>query len=210
MALAAAAGGRRMSRVMRLHELPARLTGGRSPLWWGMLLLVTIEAMVFSSLFASYIYLRLGHAVWPPPGVSLPDVTLPLINTGVLAASSGAVFYAMTCLKKGRLTQLKLWLAGGVVLEIIFLVIKIIESRDLGAGWETHAYWSIYWSISGLHSIHVIVAIIMGAAALVLALRGYYTVDRRVGMQAISIYWQFVAIIWVPVLLVLYFVPRWF
>jgi heme/copper-type cytochrome/quinol oxidase subunit 3 len=197
-------------RVLRTAELPSVLSGGRSPLWWAVLLLVAIESMVFGSLFAGYFYLRIGHTVWPPPGIPLPDLLLPLINTGVLAASSGAVFYAMTSLKKGRMRPFKLWLGGGVVLEIIFLIIKVIESRDLGRGWSSHAYWSIYWSISGLHSIHVTAAIIMGVAVLILALRGYYTPERRVGVQAVSMYWQFVAIIWIPVVLMLYFVPRWF
>lgn len=197
-------------RVLRTDDLPSVLSGGRSPLWWGVLLLVTIEVMVFGSLFAGYFYLRIGHTVWPPPGVPLPELLLPLINTGVLATSSGAVLLAMKSLKRGRMRQFKLWLAGGVVLEIIFLTIKIIESRDLGRGWSSHAYWSIYWSISGLHSVHVTAAIVMGVAVLVLALQDYFTVERRVGVQAVSIYWQFVAIIWVPVLFMLYFVPRWF
>lgn len=199
-----------MSAVVRLHELTDTPAGGRSPLWWGLLLLITIESMVFGSLFASYVYLRLGQPVWPPAGIEPPDLLLPLINTGVLAASSGAVFYAMGGLKKGDMTRLRRWLAGGVALEIVFLAIKLIESSDFGAGWNTHAYWSIHWSINGLHTIHVIVAIIMGAAALVLAWKGHYTRERRVGMQAVSLYWQFVAAVWLPLLIVLYFVPRWF
>jgi cytochrome c oxidase subunit III len=199
-----------MSRlVMRKEELPARLTGGRAPLWWGMMLLVTIETIVFTSLFASYLYLRLGAVEWPPPGAELPDLTLPLINTGVLASSSVAVVIAARALKQGKQRQLKIWLGAGIVLEIVFLIIKIIMSRNFGQYWSMHAYGSIFWSISGLHTLHVLVAILMAGAAMVLAWRGYYSPERRVGMQAVSIYWQFVAIIWVPVLTVLYFLPRW-
>jgi cytochrome c oxidase subunit III len=199
-----------MNGVIRLHELPDRLAGGRAPTWWGMLLLITIETMVFGSLFASYVYLRLGAAVWPPPGFELPGLVLPLINTGVLAASSIAIVVATRALKRDEQRQLRVWLSAGLALEIVFLTIKVIESRGFGDGWNAHAYGSIYWSISGLHTLHVIVAILMAGAALVLALRGYFTPERRLGMQAVSIYWQFVAIIWLPVLLVLYFLPRWF
>jgi cytochrome c oxidase subunit III len=199
-----------MSSVIRLHELPDRLSGGRAPTWWGMLLLITIEAMVFGSLFAGYVYLRLGAAEWPPPGFELPGLTLPLINTFVLGASSVAIVIATRALKRGDQRQLKLWLGAGLVLEIVFLAIKVIESRDFGQDWSTHAYGSIYWSINGLHTLHVIVAILMASAALVLALRGYYTPQRRLGMQVVAIYWQFVAVVWLPVFIVLYFLPRWF
>lgn len=192
-----------------LPELPARVYGGRAPIWWGVLLLVTIEAIVFLTLFASYVYLRLGAEAWPPPSIDLPDLTLPLVNTGVLAASSAAVLWAGRGLKAGNLRQLKIWLGIGIVLEIVFLVIKIIMSRGFGEGWQTYAYSSIFWSISGLHTFHVFVAILMASAAMILALRGYYTPERRLGIQAVSIYWQFVAIIWVPLLVILYFLPRW-
>lgn len=195
--------------ILPSDDLPDRLSGGQAPTWWGMLLLVAIESTVFATLFASYIYLRLGASEWPPAAIGLPDVTLPLVNTGVLAASSVAVLWAVRSLKRGDQRQLKIWLGIGIVLEVIFLVIKIIMSRNFGEGWQTSSYSSIFWSISGLHTLHVIVAILMAGTAMVLALRGYYTPERRLGMQAVSIYWQFVAIVWVPLLFILYLLPRW-
>lgn len=199
-----------MSRITpRLEDLPDRVSGARAPTWWGMMLLVTIESIVFLTLFASYVYLRLGADAWPPPGIELPDLTLPLINTGVLAASSGAVFWAGRVLKDDNQRQLKIWLGIGIVLEVVFLVIKIIMSQNFGEGWDMYAYSSIFWSISGLHTFHVFVAILMACVAMVLALRGYYTPERQLGMQVVSIYWQFVAIVWVPLLVILYFLPRW-
>jgi cytochrome c oxidase subunit III len=199
-----------VSTVIRVHELPSTLNGSRSPVWWGMLLLITIESIVFASLLASYIYLRLGQPVWPPAGFELPELLLPAINTGLLAAGAAAVFLGLGGLKKGDVGRLKLGLGAGLLLMLGGLVLKIIEMRDFGEGWELHAYGSIYWSINGLHAIHLFVALGMGATALVLALRGHYTAERRVGVQAVSLYWQFVAIAWVPVFIVLYFVPRWF
>jgi len=198
-----------MSHVIRLQELPDRQAGAEAPLWWGILLLITIESMVFASLLASYVYLRLGHEEWPPAGVELPDLALPIANTAVFIAGSLAVLVAMRAAKRGDLGGLKLWLSAGVGLGLVALVIKFVESSDFGAGWRTHAYGSIYWTINGLHGVHNITAVFMGSAALLLAFRGYYTPERRVGMQAVSLYWQFVAIASLPVLLVVYFLPRW-
>jgi cytochrome c oxidase subunit III len=195
--------------VIRAASLPALISGRRAPLWWAMLLLVVIETAVFGSLFAGYLYLRAGAAEWPPAGMPLPDLLLPGINTIVLLLSSVAVYWAAQAIKRGDARRLKIGLALGLLLEIVFLTIKIIESADFGAGWDVHAYASIFWSISGLHTLHVIAAILMVAPALVLALKGYYTQNRRLGVQAVAIYWQFVAVMWIPVLAVLYLLPRW-
>lgn len=198
-----------MSQVIRLADLPDRQAGARAPLWWGMLLLITIEAMVIASLLASYIYLRLAHDAWPPAGVDPPDLLLPVVNTGLLVAGALAVLVGMRAAKRGDQGGLKLWLSAGVGLGLVGLVIKFVESSDFGTGWQTHAYWSIYWTINGMHGVHNLAAVFMGSAALLLAFRGYYTPERRVGIQAVSLYWQFVAVASLPVLLVVYFLPRW-
>jgi cytochrome c oxidase subunit I+III len=195
--------------VLRTTALPWRVHGSSAPLWWGILLVVAIETTVFATLISSYLYLRASSPQWPPADVPLPDLLLPGINTVVLLTSSVAVLWASRGLAKGNQRQLELGLGAGIVLEVAFFVIKLIESRGFGYGWGTHAYASIFWSISGLHTLHVLIAILMAAAAGVLALRGYYTKERSLGIQVVSIYWQFVAAIWIPVAFVLYLVPRW-
>jgi cytochrome c oxidase subunit III len=195
--------------LLRVEALPWRVHGSRAPLWWGMLLVVAIETTVFATLLSSYLYLRAGAAEWPPADIPLPGLLLPGINTVVLLTSSVAVFWASRGLARGDQRRLKLGLGAGILLEVTFFVIKLIESQGFGYGWGTDAYASIFWSISGLHTVHVLIAILMAAAAGVLALKGYYTEERTLGIQVVSIYWQFVAAIWIPVAFVLYLVPRW-
>jgi cytochrome c oxidase subunit III len=196
--------------VVRADALPVLLTGSRSPVWAAMLLLVTIETMVFGTLFASYLYLRFGSAEWPPDGLPAPDLLLPSINTAVLIASAAAVYVAGRYLRTGDVGKLKLWLGTGVLLEIVFFVIKMVETVEVDFRWDAHAYGSIYWGINTFHTAHVVAAILMGTVAWILAMKGFFTDRQRVGIQAVSIYWNFVAGIWIPVYLVLYFVPRWF
>lgn len=195
--------------AVRTAELPSRLTGSRSPAWWGMVLLVAIESTVFATLLASYMYLRGAVAEWPPAGIPLPGLLLPAVNTLVLLTSSVAVYWAGRGLKQGDQRRLKIGLGAGVLLEIVFFVVKLFEAQRFGYGWSTSAYASIFWSISGLHTLHVVVAILMASAAWVLAMRGYYDREKMVGVQVVSIYWQFVAAVWIPVAFVLYLVPRW-
>lgn len=197
------------NRVVAKERLPVVLTGPRAPVWWAMMLLVTIEATVFATLFSSYFYLRLMMPEWPPAGVDPPDLLLPLVNTGVLLASSVSVFWASSGIKKGHQRRLKIGLGAAVLLETVFFVIKMMMSGGLGFGLSDHAYGSIFLTISRLHTGHVLAAILMGAVVEVLALRGYFNQERRLGVEVVNIYFQFVAIVWLPVLLVLFLLPHW-
>lgn len=197
-------------RVVRMDALPVGGTGTRAPMWWAMLLVVTIETTVFATLFSSYFYLRFAVPAWPPANLPEPGLLLPIVNTGVLFASSVAVLIASSGIKKGKMKRLKWGMGIGVLLEIVFFAIKIVLSMQIGYDGTDHAYGSIFFTISRLHTFHVLVAVLMAGSAFVLALRGYYTQERRLGIQVINLYWQFVAIVWIPVFVILFLVPRWF
>jgi cytochrome c oxidase subunit 3 len=49
----------------------------------------------------------------------------------------------------------------------------------------------------------------MAIVVQILAFRGEFDAEHRLGIQAVKIYWQFVALIWLPVFVVLFLVPRW-
>lgn len=190
-------------------EMPRLLTGSASPAWWAMMLLVVIESVVFATLLTSYFYLLTTSAEWPPPGVGVPDLFLPIVNTAVLFASSIAVFWAGKGIERGNQRQLKIGVTVGVGLEVVFFVIKVIMEGDVPFGITSHAYGSIFWTVNRLHTAHVMVAILMATVVAVLAWRGHYTASRRLGVQVVNIYWQFVTVIWIPVFTVLFLVPRW-
>lgn len=196
-------------RVIPREQLPAVVAGPRAPVWWGMILLVIIETTVFATLISSYFYLGMMLPEWPPPEVDPTDLFLPLVNTGVLLASSATVFWATSGIKKGDQRRLKIGLGMAVCLETVFFVIKLMMSGGIEHGWSDHAYASIFWTISRLHTGHVLAAILMGSVVEVLALRGYFTRERRLGVDAVNIYFQFVALIWLPILLVLFLLPHW-
>lgn len=190
------------------RTLPVLLTGSRSPVWWAIVLLVLIESIVFATLLTSYAYLRVSTPAWPPESIPVPGLRLPIINSLVLLMSSVAVYWASKALRNGDVRKLKLGLAAGILLEVTFLTVKLIESGGYDFSWDTNAYTSIFLGTTNLHSLHVIVAIIMAVATEILAFNGYFTRERRVGMQVVSFYWQFVAAVWVPVFIVLYLLPR--
>lgn len=190
--------------------LPTALSGSKAPVWWGMLVLVAIETTVFATLISSYFFLRFNSPDWPPGEIQEPDLMLPIVNTIVLATSTIFIYFAGRGLKQGRIRRLK-WLLGiGLLLEVVFFIIKLFMSTGGQFDWSTHAYGSIFFTINWLHTGHVAVAIVMGTVAEILAFRGYFTAERQLGIQVVNIYFQFVALIWIPVFVVLFLAPRWY
>lgn len=190
-------------------RLPVLLTGTRAPLWWSMLLLITIETMVFATFISSYLFLRFNAAAWPPGEIEPPDLVLPITNSLILLASSAAVYWADRGIKKGDQKRLKIGMGAGIFLGVVFLVLKIVEYRDVDYYWDTNAYGSIIWAIIIFHSTHVGAVVAKGCVMEFLAFRGYFTEKRHLGIDINGIYWHFVALIWIPLFITIYLVPRW-
>lgn len=197
-----------MARVIAPDALPANLSDKRAPIWWGMVLMIAIEATVFGALIASYFYLKVGAPVWPPDGIAPPDLLLPSINAGILLLSSLPVWWADRGIQKGDTGRLKLGLAVGFLMGVVFLVLKYIEYSGNDYSWSTNAYGSIVWTITGFHSAHVIVLLIKTLVVEALAFRGYFSEQRNIGVQVNGLYWHFVVLAWVPLFATLYLSPR--
>jgi cytochrome c oxidase subunit III len=194
--------------VIPVGHLTNLVSGSRAPLWWGMVMLLVIESMVFGTLITSYFYLRMGAPEWPPPGISPPDLPLPTFNSLVLLASSGFMYYGDMAIKKGNNRGLLFGVAGAVALAIVFLVLKAVEYAAVPYRWDEHAYGSIIWSIIGFHSAHVASVALKGAVVFILAYRGYFNAERHLGVEVNGLYWHFVVLVWVPLFAVLYIAPR--
>jgi cytochrome c oxidase subunit III len=192
-----------------VEKLPVFLTGPRAPLWWAMLLLITIEIAVFSTLITSYLYLRFTSPHWPPGEIEPPELALPLGNSVILLASSAAVLWADLGIKKGDVRRLKIGMGVALLLGVTFLVLKVVEYHDAAYRWDTHAYGSIVWAMILFHSMHVGAVVAKGFVMEVLAFRGYFDEKRHLGIDINGIYWHFVALVWIPLFIVIYLVPRW-
>jgi heme/copper-type cytochrome/quinol oxidase subunit 3 len=182
--------------------------GSHPPIWWGMILLMLIEAVVFASLVASYFYLRSGADTWPLGNIKAPDLLLPSINALILFASSIPVYLADNGIRKGNQRRLKTGLVIGFIMGVIFLVLKYVEYSGLDYDWSTNAYTSIVWTITGFHSIHVIALLLKTAVMIVLAFRNYFNEERHTGVGANGLYWHFVVAAWVPLFFTIYLSPR--
>lgn len=182
---------------------------GREPLiYWGIWGLVIVEAIVFGSLVSTYFYLQVVAGEWPPAGTSPPSLLLPTINTGVLLASIPFIRISDQAVRAGHRGRLVFGLAVSLTLALVFLVIKGIEYSHLDFRWDSHAYGSAVYALTGFHAAHMIVLVLKTIVVITLAVRGYFRPWRDVGVLVNGLYWYFVIVIWIPLYLIVFISPR--
>ena len=170
--------------------------------WWGMAIFVATEATLFGTLIGTYYYLRFNNAHWPPPGVPEPKLTLPLVLTGILVATSLPMQLAVSAAGRGRLVTARVALLVAVVVQAGYLGMQlhlfVHDSHEFPPSGS--AYSSIYLTMLGAHHLHVLVGILLSLWFLLRTASGL-TEYRMNGLRATGFYWHFVNVLALAVLL---------
>ncbi len=183
------------------------MSGARSTSWWGMVILILNEAVIFASLLASYFYIRFNSVLWPPQGVKLPELTLSGINTIILLSSSVVMQWATSSIRRGEVNRLRIGYLVAFLMGAVFLGIQIYEYTQLPFLPQDHAYGSLFWGITGLHAAHVLAGLLMNAYIQVRAGFGHFGSERYQGAENVTLYWHFVDVVWIFIFSALFLSP---
>ena len=183
---------------------PIALMGRKAPGWWGIVFLIMNEAVLFAALLASDLYLRFNAPVWPPPGIDRPELILPLIGTVLLVSSSFVIAGAESGIRKGDQQRLRVGLLISSLLSAAFLVVQAIEYSRTTFTPQQNAYTALFFGITGLHGMHVLIGVIANIGIQVRTAGGHFTADRHLGVQQVVLYSHFVDVVWIFVLIVIY------
>jgi heme/copper-type cytochrome/quinol oxidase subunit 3 len=177
-----------------------------------MVWLIATEATLFGILLSSYFYLRFrSGSVWPPDGISDPDLALPLVMSAILWSSSLPVHIADRAIRRGRQSLLRYGLLVGFLLGLTFIVLQFVVEYPkvlLEFSPRTNVYGSLFFTITGFHGAHVVVGLVFSLWTQVRAWTGAFDENRHVTVQNFTMYWHFVDIVWIFVLATLYLSPR--
>jgi cytochrome c oxidase subunit 3 len=174
----------------------------------GMWLFLASEVMLFGSLFSSYALLRSGAMAWPDQS-SIVNVRLAAINTLVLIASSVTIVRSGAALRSGNVSRFRALLATTALLGIVFLAIKSIEYRgELAEGLRPSAnnFVGLYFVMTFLHALHVSGGVLVNLflCGPGMAMNGR-DAPRFLGrVEAATLYWNFIDVIWILMFIVLY------
>jgi heme/copper-type cytochrome/quinol oxidase subunit 3 len=161
--------------------------------WWGVILLAATETAFFGTLIASYFYLGVKNAHWPPPGIAAPDMTAPVILAGILVATSLPMLVAARSALAGRTRPAWLALLAAVLVQAGYLAFQIhFFAADLDKFKpDASAYGSIYFTLLAAHHLHVLVGILLVLWLLARLLSGL-TNYRLIAVRVVAVYWYFV------------------
>jgi cytochrome c oxidase subunit 3 len=182
-----------------------------SPGQWGMLSFLVSEVALFGTLIVTYVYYMGKDVVEPTPAQAL-SLGLVVCTTACLLASSATVHLAQKRLERGsQAAFLGMWFAT-VVLGAAFLGGTAFEWHDLiyrhHLTISRNLFGTTYYTLVGLHALHVSAGVIIMLIVLGLALARHVTSANQAGVGLVSWYWHFVDAVWVVVFTVVYLVGR--
>jgi cytochrome c oxidase subunit 3 len=175
----------------------------------GLWTFLATEVLLFGALFAMYTVFRMKYpALFHSEHLKLNRV-LGTLNTLVLITSSLAVVLGVDAIRRGKARLLEKYYGVTVLLGAVFLCVKYIEwtgEFHHGRYPGTNIFFSLYFMMTGLHGIHVILG--MGVLTYVVALsrRGRFSASYHTPVEVAGLYWHFVDLVWIYLLPLLYLI----
>ncbi|HET6955197.1 MAG TPA: cytochrome c oxidase subunit 3 family protein [Vicinamibacterales bacterium] len=189
----------------------------------GMWVFLVTEVLFFGGLFATYMIYR----SWYPDAFAVAshelDVVLGTTNTVVLITSSLTMALAVHAAQLGQRKLLMTFLILTMILGGVFLGIKsveyyhkFVEHHIPGPGFQfekeyfRHAqiFFSLYFVMTGLHAIHMIIGIGIMLVMLWWSWNGTITAEYSSPIEISGLYWHFVDIVWIFLFPLLYLIGR--
>ncbi|HET8571001.1 MAG TPA: cytochrome c oxidase subunit 3 [Candidatus Limnocylindria bacterium] len=184
----------------------ARNTGMPTPMV-GMLLFIASEVMFFGGLFAAYFNSRATHAAeWGPPGGhELEAWPLATILTILLVTSSVTMQFGVAAIRRGDQRRLRMWVGLTLVLGVLFLLGQLYDYSTLGFGIGDGIFATTFYTLTGFHGAHVFGGAVGMTILFARAMQGQFSARNHVAVEAISMYWHFVDVVWIALFFTLYF-----
>ena len=174
----------------------------------GIWLFLASEVMLFGSLFSAYVLLRSGAPTWPDQSAVL-SVPLATLNTVILITSSITMVLAWAGAKTGSLSRYRRYMGLTLLCGALFLVVKAFEYDEKfshGLYPSTSNFLALYFTMTGLHAIHVIAGMVVNGYLWIPGTRMWTRDHERFTnrIEVAGIYWHFVDLIWIFLFPVLY------
>ena len=183
-----------------------------SPAQWGMISFLVSEVALFGTLIVTYLFYLGRDVVGPTPAEAL-SLSLVVWTTACLLASSATVHVAERTLGRGNQRGFLRWWLATIVLGAVFLGGTAFEWHDLiyrhHLTISRNLFGTTYYTLVGLHALHVTGGVTIMLIVLGLALGRQVTSANRAGVGLVSWYWHFVDGVWVVVFSVVYLVGRY-
>jgi cytochrome c oxidase subunit 3 len=187
----------------------------------GMWLFLATEVLLFTALFAAYgVYRYLFQDTFAEASRHI-ETWIGLVNTLVLVTSSFIVATGLHHARRGDGRGTALFFGLSVLLALVFLGFKAVEythhfqEGQLPGRFYTYAevtgpgaslFFSLYFLITGLHGIHVVIGMTVLTVVGIRAGRGAFSVEYHAPVELAGLYWHLVDLIWIFVFPLIYLI----
>jgi cytochrome c oxidase subunit III len=190
---------------------------------FGMWLFLVTEVMFFGGLFTTYVVYRMLYPAAFAGASHELDIGLGAFNTAILLTSSLTMALAVHGSQVGKRGMLVVCLILTIILGSAFLGVKAYEYWHK---WHEHLipgpyfayhgpdptnaqlFFSLYFAMTGLHALHMVIGIALLGILTVLGMRGAYNRFYYTPVELTGLYWHFVDLVWIFLFPLLYLIGR--
>jgi cytochrome c oxidase subunit III len=197
--------------------------GGISNPILGMILFICSEVMFFSGLFAAYFSVRASTVPWPPVVAAGNDPAsqeaaqrlneafnlhaepfFAGILTVILIISSFTCQMAIWAIRRDDRAGFIRAIGVTLVLGIVFLIGQVYDYSTIGFGISDTPFGTTFYTLTGFHGAHVFGGAVMLSVILYRGLAGQFSARHHDAVEAVSLYWHFVDVVWIVLFSTLY------
>jgi cytochrome c oxidase subunit III len=189
----------------------------------GMWIFLIGEVLFFGALFTAYMVYRYYYADTFAEASRSLDVVLGTINTFILLTSSLTMALAVNAAQVDNRKLLVIFLVLTIILGLLFVGIKgyeylhkFDEGLFPGTGFlyegeqpaQARMFFSLYFIMTGLHAIHMLLGMAMLALLAILAWIGVFNRTNYAPIELTGLFWHFVDLVWIFLFPLLYLIDR--
>ena len=189
---------------------------------FGMWLFLSTEILLFAGIFVGYAVMRMLHPQAFANGSHYLDVRWGGLNTVVLLVSSWTVAMAVRAAQLNQQKWLRVNLIITLICAIAFFSIKLgleyipkwsvgkrpgsLFNYPFASDPYEPMWWSIYYTATGIHALHVLIGAGLLTWVLVRSFRGIYGPKNYAMVETSGLYWHLVDLIWIFLFPLLYLI----
>jgi len=176
----------------------------------GMWLFLFTEILLFGGMFLLYaVYREVNTSEFHEAGLEMSK-TIGAVNTIILLTSSLTMALSISAIKNGLKNRSILFQAVTVILGVVFLVNKYVEWSDhirhglypdspelVAMGHGKVLYFGLYYVMTGIHGLHVLIGMCVIGFTLVLTLRDNISRGDYIKLENAGLFWHLVDVIWI-------------
>ena len=186
----------------------------------GMWIFLVQELLFFGALFVAYGIFRWWHPETFMEAHQYLSWKLGAFNTVVLIASSFTMVMAVRSAQVNQRKSLISYLLLTLIFAGVFLGVKYIEYMEKihhgllpghffsaqGASEYLHLFFGIYFTMTGLHGLHILVGMGLIVWLLIRSFRGDFHAEFYTPLEMVGLYWHFVDLVWIFLFPLLYLI----